>query len=112
MLRNVGACLRARSAVHYQPVMGEPSPVSQLPRAQHQNELLHAGEGVAGQLGAESATVGFRLCVRHPLQGKRREARRERGSRMPSLWVMTLGLVSQSRPLPWRPLHLPRGHRP
>lgn len=74
MLRNVGARLPAKPVVHYQPIMGEPSLVSQPPRAQHQNELLRAGEGVAGQLGAESAAVGFRLCVRHPLQGRRREA--------------------------------------
>lgn len=33
MLRNVGARPPSRPAVHYQPVMGEPSPVSQLPRA-------------------------------------------------------------------------------
>lgn len=62
----------ARPAVHYQPIMGEPSFVSQPPRAQHQNELLRAGEGVAGQLGAESDPVGFQLCVTDPLQGRRR----------------------------------------
>lgn len=74
MLRNVGACPPARPVVHYQPIIGEPSLVSQPPRAQHQNELLHAGEGVAGQLEVESATVGFRLCVSHTLQGRRRQA--------------------------------------
>lgn len=81
MLRNVGARPPARPAVHYQPVMGEPSPVSQLPRAQHQNGLLHAGEGVAGQLGAESATVGFRLCVSILCRGTegRHEEREEAG---------------------------------
>lgn len=64
----------ARPVVRYQPITGEPSLVSQPPGAQYQNELLRAGEGVAGQLEVESATVGFWLCVRHPLQGRRREA--------------------------------------
>lgn len=88
--------------------MGEPSFVSQPPRAQHQNELLRAGEGVAGQLGAESAPVGFQLCVSDPLQGRRRGARRERGRRMQPLRVMTVEPMRQSKFFPWLPLE---GHR-
>lgn len=110
MLRNAGACPPAGPVVHYQPIMGEPSLVSQPPRAQHQNELLHAGAEVTGHLGAESASDGFQLCVSWPLQG-RREARREKGSRLQLLWVMTVESVSQGRPFPSRPLHLLGGYR-
>lgn len=70
------------------------------------------GEGVAGQLEPESAPVGFQLCVSNPLQGRRREARRERGRGMQPLRVMTVESVSQSRSFPWRPLNVLEGHGP
>ena len=79
--------------------MGEPSFMSQPPGAQHQNELLRAGEGVAGQLGPESAPVGFQLCVSNPLQGRRREARREKGRGTTGLQLEAKGCCERK---PWQ----------
>jgi hypothetical protein len=49
-LEGVGPCPPARPSEHYQPITGDPSHLSQLPRLLLRNEPRCAGEGALGRL--------------------------------------------------------------